>query len=87
MNEQEQLQMKREESRREVLAYVAERAGVALSANQIKRGLRDRFTLADVCAAIGFLVSKGFVKQEPDPMGATLYFQITADGTLAHERG
>jgi hypothetical protein len=88
MNENERQQLRREECRKEVLAYLAERPGLALSADAITRGLRQYgYSLADVTAALIFKRDKGHVKCEPDADGATLYFQVTAEGTLAHERG
>ncbi|MFZ4765970.1 MAG: hypothetical protein ACOYMN_13550 [Roseimicrobium sp.] len=44
------------------------------------------FDLSEVRAALQFLLEAGLVKSLPDPLGATLAYQITAAGTLAHER-
>ena len=84
MSEQQQ----REQCRKETRAYLAERAGLAFDSSAITRGLRMRggFQEADVRDALNFLKGRGHVLAEPDGDGATLYWQITADGTLAYER-
>ncbi len=82
-------QLQREACRKETRAYLAERAGLAFDSSAITRGLRFRggFQECGVLAALGFLKSRGHVCEDADGDGATLYYQITAEGTLAHERG
>lgn len=78
----------REDCRREVLNYLANRPAVALSRDSIRRGLKNEgdFEDSEILHACSFLVSLDFIKSEPASMGATLYYQITAEGTLHHER-
>ncbi len=81
-------QQRREDCRREVRRYLAERPMLSMRAQAIEHMLeRDfGFTLDEVRAALVFLVSAKQVEVEPDQLGATDYFKITAAGTLAHER-
>jgi len=81
-------QQRREEARHEVRRYLAERAGLAFSAETIGRKLRREFEFTDeeIRAAVVFLVSARQVEIEPDDLGATEFYRITAAGTLAHER-
>lgn len=85
---QQDNQERREECRREVRRHLYERASVAQSVGAIRRGLAADFdfTEAEVRAALLLLKDLGQVKAEPASLGATLYFQITATGTLEHER-
>jgi hypothetical protein len=78
----------REECRREVLNYLANRPAVALSRDTIRRGLAREFDFedAEILHACAFLVSRGFASEKHADLGATRYYQISADGTLAHER-
>jgi Fe2+ or Zn2+ uptake regulation protein len=81
-------QRRREECRREVLAYLANRSVVALSADAIHTGLKRKFkfSIEEVEAAIAFQKTQGFISETPDPHGATPYYKATAAGVLAHER-
>ena len=82
-------QERREECRREVRRYLAERPSLAFRAETIRRNLAREFvfTAEEVRDALAFFVSAKQVEIEPDGLGATDYFKITAAGTLAHERG
>jgi len=85
MNTQE----KREDCRREVRRYLADRPSLAFRTETIRRNV-DRefdFTLDEVRDALAFLASAKQVEIEPESLGATEYFKITAAGILAHERG
>lgn len=84
----EEIQARKEECRREVLAYLYARQAVAQAAPTIRRGLAGEFDfdLPEVRGAAEFLVGLGLLKATPDPLGATTYYQITAAGILAHER-
>ncbi len=86
-------QPQREELRFAVREILVNASTVALAADmilrRIERGKLVDFT-ADTAAiegALAFLVSHGQVKAEPAALGATLYYQATAAGVLAHERG
>lgn len=81
-------QSRREDCRRAVLAHLAARPLVAQAAPTISRALarEHAFPDAEVEAAAAFLAQLGHLAAEPDPMGATRYYRITAQGTLAHER-
>lgn len=83
-------QMRREEARRKVRGYLAERPAVALRAMQIVRGLNagdaNDFTEEEVLVALVFLHGIGQLARIADTLGSTPHWQITTDGTLAHER-
>jgi hypothetical protein len=81
-------QEKREECRRDVRAFLANRSVLAFRAGTIwsKLSKENDFTLDDVKAALAFLVSAGQASVEPESLGATPYYKITADGMLSHER-
>lgn len=84
-------QERREECRREALRFLADRQVLAHHPHAIRRGLNvgheHDFTAAEIGAALGFLDSSGLVKSIPHKLGATLYYQATGAGVLAHERG
>lgn len=76
-----------EECRREVRAYLAERPSIALAPASIRRGLQEfDFSLKEVKNACAFLKDLGQLKDETEELGSSVYYQITAAGTLAHER-
>lgn len=66
---------------------------VALDAEMIRRRVeRSRLldfsvTTADVEDALALLTSLGHANSIPSELGATRYYQATAAGVLAHERG
>lgn len=84
-------QFRREECRAAVLEYLADRPAVAHHANTVRRSLnanyRGDWTEEEVAAALAFLVSAGHASEVTHPQGATRFHQVTAAGTLAHERG
>lgn len=86
-------QPQREDLRFAIREQLVNAKTVALAADMILRRVeRSRlldfpFEIHDVEDALAFLVSLGHVKSEPTALGATAYFQATAAGTLAHERG
>ncbi len=76
--------------RRAVRAHLAERPSVAQSAVTVHRHVGREFpvTLQETTAALDVLVTFGHLKSTKDPLGGRLiYYQATADGILAHERG
>jgi hypothetical protein len=78
-----------EDCRYEVRHHLAARSTLALDADAIQRGLSRRYDYSrdEVVRALAFLVSLGHVAQSRSALGATFYYQITAAGTLADERG
>lgn len=85
-------QERREECRRAVRGWLAERPTIAAHTKQILRGLNagheHDFTEDEVAQALGFLqcLDPEQVREVKDEVGATRYFKITSAGTLAHER-
>lgn len=81
-------QARLESCRRAVRSYLYERPAVAQSAVTVHRGLsiEHDFGLEEVAAALSFLAELEQLRKRPDPLGATVYFQISAEGILAHER-
>lgn len=84
-------QLRREECRREVRRYLAERQALAFPAEAIQRKLRndgDVFSLDEIEAALSFLIALDppQVKSIEVSIGATRTFQATSSGVLAHER-
>lgn len=85
----EQDQLRREDIRRAVRSYLADRPAVALSPTTIARGLRAEWpdiTLTEVSAALQFFVSAKQIEELTESIGSSKYYKITAEGTLAHER-
>lgn len=85
----DELQLRREDCRRAVRTYLYARQAVAQSAPTVTRGLgiEHDFSLAEVTAALRFLVDLNQLKIPANPMGAIEHFQINAAGILAEERG
>lgn len=81
-------QERKEECRREVRGYLAARPALAFRARSIRERLEreNHFSQQEVDDALANLLSGGHVIKQPDPDGATPYFQITREGTLFHER-
>ena len=78
------------ELRRSIRAHLAERPRIAQSAATTHRHVAREFkaTLSDTEDAIAVLVALKQLSKDHDPLGgSTLYYQATADGILAHERG
>lgn len=86
-------QSQREELRYAVREQLVAASTVALTAEMLhRRVVRARavdfeFTVRDTEEALVFLVGLGQTSNAPVPLGATLYYQATAAGVLAHERG
>jgi len=71
-----------------VLGYLAARSAVAQTPSTIAQRLRTEhdFSATEVASACAFLLSAELVSEHRDPMGASLYYKVTAEGTLQHER-
>jgi hypothetical protein len=84
-------QLRREECRRDALAWTAERQAAAHHPKSIRRGLNagheHDYTDEEVEAALAFLTSAKLVTIVEEKLGATKYYQATAEGVLASERG
>lgn len=86
-------QPQREELRYAVREQLVAASTVALSADMLQRRvIRARvidfdFEERDVKEVLFFLHSLGQANETPASLGATLYYQATAAGVLAHERG
>lgn len=86
-------QERREECRREVRRFLAERAAVAHHPATIRRALnaghQADWTDDEVETAAIFLLNltPPQVIARHDHLGATAYYQATSAGVLAHERG
>lgn len=83
-------QLRKEDLRKAVRAYLADRIGTALSTSSIQRGLVKEWKCSeeDISAALYYLISTqpNQVDEQPDTDGATLYYRINAAGVKAHER-
>lgn len=88
MNADTQQLQRNEDCRRVVLSYLAARSTVAQTPNTIAQRLRTEhdFTNAEVTSACAFLLSAELLTEHRDPLGATAYFKVTAEGILQHER-
>jgi hypothetical protein len=86
-------QAQKEELRFAVRECLVAAATVALSAEMVARRLERRrlvdflFDTRDVVDALTLLVGLGHATETPAALGATKYYQATAAGVLAHERG
>lgn len=83
-------QKRKEDCRREVRGWLAERQALAHPAERIARGINregNDFDLKEINDAVVFLVGRKHVEVEPDGDGSTLYYKITSEGVLFHERG
>jgi LmbE family N-acetylglucosaminyl deacetylase len=89
MTKAERDQQRREEARKAVRAYLAQRTGVAMGIPAITRGLKYEgdYDEEEVSAALQNLKVRNHVVETPDGDGATLYYQIAAEGITAYERG
>lgn len=79
-----------EECVRAVRGYLSARPSLAFRARTIRERLNSRgendFSDNEVRDALANLVSGGHVTKQPDPDGATPYFQTTREGMLFHQR-
>lgn len=86
-------QLRREDCRYGVRAYLAQRPTIAQTSDTICRRIvrsgEGDFEPSEIDAALNFLegLQPPQVQAKHSPIGATLYYQITAAGVLAHERG
>jgi hypothetical protein len=86
-------QTRREDLRFAVREQLVASSHVALPADVLhRRVVRTKlldfaFSLTDTGAALTFLVALGHARETPHELGATRYYQATAAGILAHERG
>jgi hypothetical protein len=79
----------KEEIRHAVRSVLYDRQRTAHPAASVLRHLRAAgydADLEDAEAALGFLEQLGIVSCQPDPLGSTRYYQLNAEGILAHER-
>jgi hypothetical protein len=84
-------QIRKEDLRRAVRAYLYDRIGTALSTESICRGLKREWdaTENEIRQALHFFKDSASpqIDANEDGCGATLYYRITSEGVLAHERG
>lgn len=86
-------QSDREELRYAVREQLVAAQLVSLSAEMLQRrvdrsrSLNFTATIQDVTAALALLESLGQAVASPAALGATKFYQATAAGVLAHERG
>lgn len=82
-------QERKEECRRRVREYLANRSVLAFRAETIRTALAREFNfgLDEIKAALAFLASAKQAEIERDSLGATPFYTATAEGILAHERG
>jgi hypothetical protein len=76
--------------RRAIRAHLATRPAIAQSPATLHRylGKEHDATIQAISDAADFLADLGHLRKEPDPLGGpVLYYQATAAGILAHERG
>ena len=81
-------QERKEECRREVLRYCANRSVLAFRAETIRNSLHREFhfTLEEINAALEFERGAGRLQVEPHAQGATQFYRVTSEGVLFHER-
>lgn len=90
-------QQRKEDCRRAVLDYLVSRSVLAFSAQAIAEAIKRKgrsgkgrsgsdFSVDEVKAALQFQSGAGHVSETHDPMGATPYYKVTAEGVLFHER-
>lgn len=82
------IQERKEECRREVLRYLADRSVIASRAEAIRNSLKREFAfkLEEITAALEFELGAGRLAVEPHSQGATKFYRVTSDGILFHER-
>jgi hypothetical protein len=81
----------REQLRHVLLELLAARSHTAPATRMLRRlaaaELDFKFSDEDLAASLNLLKDLGYARKEPDPLGATEYWQATASGVLAQERG
>ena len=83
-------QQRKEECRKEVRNWLAQRQALAFTNDTVRRRLNaegNDFTQGEVNDALVFLVGRKHVGVTPDGDGATPHYQATSEGVLAAERG
>lgn len=88
MNEA-QIQIRKEDARRETLRFLAERHQLAHEVSAVRRGVNRAgfdFDDTEILAALDILIGLGLVQGIRAPLGATFTFKATAKGVLEHER-
>lgn len=87
----ENTQIRREDLRRAVRAYLYDRIGTALSTASITRGLQQEWRASEdeIRAVLHFFkdAASPQIDATEDACGATLYYRITSEGVKSHERG
>ncbi len=81
---------RKEECRHATLAFLADRPVVSHSVIAIRRGVNREggdFAEQEIREGVELLVGLALAKDVPDPLGSTRYYQASAAGVLAHERG
>ena len=81
-------QERREECRREVLRYCANRSVLAFRAETIRNALHREFnfTLEEIISALEFEHGAARLNVEPHSQGATKFYRVTSEGILFNER-
>ena len=81
--------LQKEELRRTCLAWLAARLSLAFNVSSIQRGVNREMpcTVEEVADAMVFLNGMGLTHEVPNKLGGTKYYQISAEGILAYERG
>ncbi len=80
---------RREEARREVLRFLAERNLLSHSPQAIRSGVNREgfdFSKDEILGAIQSLESGCYLGVRVDPLGSSKTYQVTLAGTLLHER-
>lgn len=79
----------KQELRELVRAHLADRPRLALTSADIHRPVSRKIhcTVPEVEDALALLRGLGQVNRKTASLGSSKYFQITAAGILAHERG
>ena len=79
----------KEELRRLILRFLAERAALSYNSASVQRGVSREMahTIPEAAEALELLLDLGFLKIIPNTFGASKYYKISATGTLAYERG
>jgi len=86
----EKLQRRREDCRRDTLAFLALRSPNAFRNAAIKelinRDMSAAYSATEIMAAVIFLEQMGHVQRIPDPFGTNDHFRASSQGQLAYER-
>ncbi len=79
----------KEQLRRLVLRFMAERAALSYNSASVQRGVSREMacTVPEITDALELLLDLGLLKRIENRLGAARYYQITAAGTLAYESG